>query len=64
MPSDNYDRWLDYDRDQERRLQRLPKCACCGEPIQSEYGYRMQVAQLYCQRCFDAWMEDIREEIA
>lgn len=48
----------------DQRIQRLPKCSCCGKPILSKYGYRMQIAELLCQKCFDEWTAEIREEIA
>lgn len=30
-----------YDAEQQRKLDRLPKCAYCGEPIQDEKCYRI-----------------------
>lgn len=36
---DNYDLYKQYAADQERELQKLPKCSVCGEPIQDDYCY-------------------------
>lgn len=40
--SDNPERDFDrYEAEQQRKLDRLPKCAHCGEPIQDEDCYKI-----------------------
>ena len=58
---DNYDLFERYDREQERRLSRLPVCNRCGEPITSEYAY--DVDGLWCEDCFEAYRKEIRVDI-
>lgn len=42
---------------QERRLELLPKCASCGQPIQQEKAVCVDGAY-YCEECeLDAWPE-------
>lgn len=33
---DNYDIWASHENEIERKLERLPRCCCCDEPIQQE----------------------------
>lgn len=40
-----------------RRIERLPKCAKCGEPILSEEAY--DIDGLWCEDCFNDWLRDI-----
>lgn len=60
MP-DNYSQWEAHEREQERRLARLPVCRCCGEPIQEERAWRFN-GLLWCEACAEAefrvWTED------
>ena len=49
-----------YSNRQEEELNRLPKCSCCGEPIQSEYCY--DIDGLYCEKCFEEWVEERRND--
>ena len=44
--------FLSHDREQADRLERLPKCAHCGDPIQEDYGFEYE-GDLYCEECFD-----------
>lgn len=40
---------------QERKLELLPKCCCCGEPIQTEEAICVN-DEWYCEECeLDAW---------
>ena len=56
--TDDPDRdFLAYDREQADRLDRLPKCAHCGEPIQDDYGYEYE-GEIYCEECFDWYVKD------
>lgn len=60
MP-DNYTMWGAHEREQERRLARLPVCTNCGEPIQGERAWRIN-GNLWCEECaedeFKVWTED------
>lgn len=47
---DNYDRFVEFDAEMERRLEQLPVCDCCGEPIQDEYRWEIG-NEVYCERC-------------
>ena len=49
--------FLTYDREQADRLDRLPKCAHCGEPIQDDYGFEYE-GEIYCEECFDWYVKD------
>ena len=54
-PIADFDR---YEADRERKLNRLPKCAECGHPIQQEDAVKIK-NQWYCDDC----LEDMRERI-
>lgn len=60
MP-DNYDLWEQHQREQDKLLERLPKCADCGEPIQSEQYFDFDGC-FYCEDCLEnnhrKWVED------
>ena len=57
---DNYDAWCEYDRRQQKKLDRLPKCAWCGEPIY-EKGYRID-DDLVCPECIEDTIEYVEED--
>ena len=40
------------DRDQQEGLDRLPVCACCGEPIQDDYYYEIN-DEILCEECLN-----------
>ena len=42
--------WDRYCADQERELEKLPKCEICGEPITDEYLYDID-GDLVCEEC-------------
>ena len=54
-----------YEAEQERRLEKLPKCDCCGEPITDDYFYNID-GMFICETCMrdeyrrntDDYMED------
>lgn len=47
-----------YDRAMTERLERLPKCKHCGEPIQDDYAIEYD-GDLYCEECFDWHIKDL-----
>lgn len=49
-PIADFNRW---DRDQERKLSRLPKCVDCGDPIQDEDLFDVN-GDLFCGDCMIA----------
>lgn len=55
-PNENF---LRYDREQQRRLARRPKCDICGEHIQDEYCYLIG-GETVCPECLE---NDYRMEI-
>ncbi len=48
-PISDYDR---YCNEQQKVLDRLPRCSECDEPIQDEYAYYIN-DELICQSCMD-----------
>lgn len=46
-PNADFNRW---DNDQQKQLDRLPKCAECGEPIQEEECYEIE-GEIICPQC-------------
>ena len=39
-----------HDREQQKRLEQLPKCIECEEPIQDEHCFDIY-GEIYCQEC-------------
>lgn len=58
---DNYDMWLTHEAELDRRLERLPKCRYCGEPIQDEYYFHID-GRIWCERCLNDKYRRIVEE--
>jgi formylmethanofuran dehydrogenase subunit E len=60
-PIADFHRW---DNDQQKQLDRLPKCAECGEPIQSEECFEFE-GELICPECLKSnhrkWTSDYTE---
>lgn len=50
MIPDNYSQWLSHELQQERELDKLPKCDHCGRSIQDEYLFDIY-GEIYCERC-------------
>lgn len=51
--------FLRYDREQQRKLDKLPKCDICGEPLQDGYYYLIN-GEALCHDCLD---NNYREEV-
>ena len=50
-----------YFAEQDRQLERLPKCSCCGNPIQQDHVVCIG-GKLYCDSCIaDYFTHDIEE---
>ena len=60
MP-DNYDLFAMHDAEQEKRLERLPVCEYCGEPIQQEKAIYYNDQWCCKEHEWDLW-QDIRED--
>ena len=58
---DNYDLFEMHDREQEARLQELPKCKCCGEHIQQDKAVCID-GDWYCEDHEDEAWERLRKE--
>ena len=56
--------FANWDAEQQRRLDKLPKCSECGEPIQTEECYEIN-DELICPDCMETnhrkWVEDYVE---
>ena len=42
--------FANHDREQAKRLDKLPKCDCCREPIQDEHCFDIY-GDIYCEEC-------------
>ena len=47
---DNYDCFVMHEAEQQAKLDKLPKCIDCGEPIQSETCHEFGSGHI-CNRC-------------
>ena len=47
---DYFDHWSEYNRQQEKALNKLPKCCECGEAIQSDYCFEIN-DEIICEQC-------------
>ena len=62
MP-DNYDLFRRHEAEQERQLDRLPRCVYCDEPIQDEKGYHLD-DEWWHEECFnDQFLKSIEDYI-
>lgn len=41
-----------YEAEQQRKLDKLPKCDICGEPIQDDYFYNIY-GDIFCEECLN-----------
>ena len=46
---DSYDQFEAHDVEQERQLDKLPRCCCHDAPIQDEYLYDID-GEFYCEK--------------
>lgn len=53
MIPDNYDKWVEHDAEQQRRLEMLPQCECCGEYIQDDFYFDIN-DEIICWECLKA----------
>jgi formylmethanofuran dehydrogenase subunit E len=49
---DNYDLWERHDAEQQAKLEKLPVCDYCEEPIQSDYYYEID-NECICEECLN-----------
>ena len=57
---DNYDAFCQHEAEQQAKLDKLPKCCECGEPIQTEECFEFN-DELYCPDCVEEhkrWVDD------
>jgi len=57
---DNYGLFLDHEAEMEKKLMKMPVCACCKEHIQDEYLYRI-AGKIYCESCIESMRESIED---
>lgn len=57
-PVADFDRW---DRQQNKLLERLPRCRRCGKPIQQERAVCIE-GIWYCDECLDDYRRDVVDE--
>ena len=50
-----------HEREQDRKIKRLPVCNKCGEPITSEYAYDLD--GLWCEDCYEEFTKAIRVDM-
>ena len=55
---DPYADYLAHERDQERWLEKLPRCSECGEPIQDEFAYYIN-DEYICEECLEQYKKRI-----
>lgn len=55
---DNYDLWESHEREQAKRLQKLPVCEVCGNPIQDEHLFLIN-DEFVCTECL---IRDFRKD--
>ena len=53
---DNYDLWKAHDAEQQRKLERLPKCDYCDNPIIEEFYYDLD-GDIVCEDCLDRFFK-------
>lgn len=61
---DNYDLFKQHDAEQQKQLDRLPRCSECEHPIQDEFCFEVN-GELVCDECMNnnhkKWVEDFIE---
>lgn len=57
-PIADFDAW---DAEQNKRLEQLPECADCGEPIQDEYAFYID-GEWICESCMDSYRREVLPE--
>ena len=56
---DVYEMWEAHDDEQCRMLERLPVCADCEEPIQTETAYYIH-GEWICESCIESYRKEIQ----
>ena len=57
-PIADFDAW---DTEQNKRLETLPVCADCDEPIQDEYAFYIE-GEWICESCMDSYRREVLPE--
>ena len=55
---DNYGLWTRHEWDQQKKLERLPVCDCCGEHIQDE-TYNEVTGIKICDECLKGMVRNV-----
>lgn len=56
---DVYDLWQAREFEQDRWLERLPKCFHCGEPVQQEMAVNLRDYGWLCEECIKNNTEEV-----
>ena len=59
---DNYDCWVAHDAEQQRQLDRLPKCDICDEAVQDEYCFQIE-GTIICVHCMNEYFRKDVEDL-
>lgn len=54
-PLKDFDR---YDAEQERRIEKLPRCSQCDSPIQDDYAYYIN-GEWICDECLEQFRREV-----
>lgn len=61
--TDNPERdYLQYEREEQKWLEKRPVCNQCGEPIQSYYTYEID-GYLFCEGCMEQFKNETEEYV-
>lgn len=52
--------FLRHDREQQRKLDKLPKCDDCGKAIQDDYHYNIY-GEVFCEECLNRNFRKVTE---
>ena len=52
--TDNYDMFRSRDAELEMNTEKLPRCSCCGEPVQDGYFYEIN-GEVLCVHCLNEY---------
>ena len=58
---DNHDILAAHEREMDKRLEALPKCGLCGDPIQQDTAFHVN-GVLYCDECLDLHRTEVVSE--
>lgn len=57
---DYTDLHAEYEAEQERRIEKYPKCSCCGERILADHFFNIE-GTYYCENCIEDFKVDTED---